>query len=203
MTTPFTATTIPNSRHGISAADVQGGLLFANWSDGGARSHQITVGNTNQTLSAIYTQPATQAYLSDLTPTFAANAIGPYERDKSNGGAAAGDGRTINLDAVRYTKGLGVSARSELRYNLAGLYRNFLADIGMDEEVGSLGTVYFRVYLDGVEVYFSGAMTGRTYTKQINLDVTGKNELRLVVDPLGSSGNRWNKADWANARVTR
>jgi glucose/arabinose dehydrogenase len=201
--TPFTVTTIPNSRHDVSAAETQNGLLFANWSDGGARSHQITIGAANQTLRATYTTPAALAYLSDLTPTFATNAIGPYERDRSNGGAAAGDGKVLNLDAVRYNKGLGVSARSELRYHLAGLYRNFLADIGLDEEVGSLGTVLFRVIVDGQEVYNSGVMTGRTATQRINLNVAGKNELRLVVDPLGASGNRWNKADWANARLTR
>ncbi|NOT62336.1 MAG: PKD domain-containing protein, partial [Acidobacteria bacterium] len=202
-TAPFTATTIINSRHGISVAQVQNNLQFVSWSDGGARSHDITIGSANQTLTATYQALLPTTYLSDLTPTFASNAIGPYERDKSNGGTAAGDGGRINLDAVRYNKGLGVSARSELRYSLGGLYQNFLADIGLDEEVGSLGAVYFRVYLDGQEVYFSGTMTGRTYTKQLNLNVAGKNELRLVVDPLGASGNRWNKADWADARLTR
>lgn len=49
------------------------------------------------------------------TPT---NGWGPVEKDMSVGGTAAGDGRTITLDAITYAKGLGVHAPSEVRYAL-------------------------------------------------------------------------------------
>jgi glucose/arabinose dehydrogenase len=201
--TPFTVTTIPNSRHSLSVAEVQSNFRFRNWSDGGARSHEIIIGNANQTLTATYEPLASNTYLSDLTPTFAVNAIGPYERDMSNGGAAAGDGKRMFLNSTYYRKGLGVSARSELRYNLGGLFKDFQTDIGVDDEVGSLGLVVFRVMVDGVEVYKSTLMSGRTATQSLNLNVTGKNELRLIVEPAVRTGTVYDKADWANARLTR
>ncbi len=202
-TTPFVVTTIPNSQHGISVAEVQSSFRFRNWSDGGARSHNITIGNAAQTLIATYEPLTPTTYLSDLTPAFAVNAIGPYERDRSNGGAAAGDGKLIRLNGQHYPKGLGVSARSELRYSLGGLYQNFLADIGVDDEVGGLGVVAFRVLVDGQEVYTGFKMTGRSATVSLNLNVTGKNELRLIVQPSFGLGGAYDKADWANARLTR
>jgi hypothetical protein len=46
-------------------------------------------------------QPAV-TYLSDLTWDSATNGWGPVERDKSNGGLSAGDGRSITLNGVTY-----------------------------------------------------------------------------------------------------
>ncbi len=56
-TTPFTVTTIPNSVREISAPTTQNGqngLNFVSWSDGGARAHDLTIGASNLTLTAIY-----------------------------------------------------------------------------------------------------------------------------------------------------
>jgi hypothetical protein len=47
-------------------------------------------------------------YLSDLSWGQAVNGLGPVERDRSNGGAAAGDGKTITLNSTTFAKGLGV-----------------------------------------------------------------------------------------------
>jgi hypothetical protein len=121
--------------------------------------------------------PPTQAYLSDLTPSFATNGWGPYERDQSNGEANANDGGTISLNGQTYSKGLGVHAASELRYGLAGQYDNFFADVGIDDECGTNGSAIFQVWDNlGNKLYDSGLMTGSTATKAINLDVTGKSE---------------------------
>ena len=54
--------------------------------------------------------PGSTTFVSDLTPVSATNGYGPVERDMSNGGLAAGDGRTITLNGVTYPKGLGVHA---------------------------------------------------------------------------------------------
>jgi Domain of unknown function (DUF4347)/NPCBM/NEW2 domain/Calx-beta domain len=53
--------------------------------------------------------------VSDLTPTAVTNGWGPIERDRSNGENASGDGRTITLNGITYTKGLGVHASSDIR----------------------------------------------------------------------------------------
>ena len=73
-------------------------------------------------------------YLSTLHPTFVLNGLGPYQRNRSNGGAAANDGKPITLDAVKFARGLGVHAASELRYGLAGRYLTFYSEIGVDDE---------------------------------------------------------------------
>ena len=140
-------------------------------------------------------------YLSDWNWTYMANAWGSAEKDKSNGEQATGDGRTITLNGVTYTKGLGVHAASEIRYNLAGACQAFAADIGVDDESGANGSVIFQVWADGVSLYDSGLMAATSTTKNVGLDVAGRNELKLIVTD-GGNGNAYDHADWAAARVT-
>ncbi len=139
-------------------------------------------------------------YLSDLTWTYVSNTWGPMEKDKSNGEAAAGDGLVITLNGVTYTKGLGTHAPSEVRYNLGGAYTTFLTDVGVDDEVGINGLVVFQVWADGTLLYDSGAMTGSTVTKSVDVSVAGKNELKLIVTD-GGNGAVSDHADWAGARL--
>jgi hypothetical protein len=157
------------------------------------------------TLQTLLTQnaPPVTTYLSNLNPTFATNGWGPYEKDKSNGEANAGDGHTITLNGATYTKGLGTHANSELRYSLGGQYTNFQADIGVDDEVGNAGSVVFQVWDNlGNKLYDSGTMTGSTATKTINVNVTGKSEIRLIV--TNADGNfDSDHGDWASARITK
>ena len=57
----------------------------------------------------------------------------------------------------------------------------------------------FRVYGDSVLLYDSGVMTGTSVTKTVDVDVTGFQVLRLVVDTNGSTNS--DHADWADARL--
>jgi NPCBM/NEW2 domain/Domain of unknown function (DUF4347) len=140
-------------------------------------------------------------FLSDLTPTSATNGWGPVERDRSNGEAAANDGKTIRLNGIAYSKGLGLHSGADLTYKLGGNYARFTSDIGIDDEVGNRGSVVFQVWTDGAKLYDSGIMTGGSNTKRIDLDVTGKQNLRLIV--LDGGDNTWyDHADWANAQLT-
>ncbi len=144
--------------------------------------------------------PPGQAYLSDLNYVVVSNGWGLAEKDRSNGESGSTDGKTITLNGVTYTKGIGVHAASDITFNLAGGYTQFFSDVGVDDEVGNNGSVIFQVYLDGVLAYTSGSMTGATATKSINLAVQGKSTLRLVVTD-GGNGNAYDHADWANARL--
>jgi hypothetical protein len=58
----------------------------------------------------------------------------------------------------------------------------------------------FQVWADGTKIFDSGTMTGSTATKNVNVNVAGKKELKLIVTD-GGNGNTWDHADWANARV--
>ena len=140
-------------------------------------------------------------YLSDLVATSATNGWGPIEKDKSNGEQLAGDGKTLTLNGVSYSKGLGVHASSDITYALGGNYTRFMSDIGVDDEIaGANGSVDFQVWADGVQLYDSGVMNGSTTTKSLDVDVTGKQNLRLIVTD-GGNGNGYDHADWANARL--
>jgi glucose/arabinose dehydrogenase len=144
--------------------------------------------------------PSASTYLSDLTWTSATNGWGPVEKDMSNGESAAGDGRTITLNGTTYAKGLGTHAVSDVRYGLGGACTRFRADVGIDDEAGSNGSVVFQVFADGAKLYDSGLMTATAATKTLDVDVSGKSELQLIV----ADGGDWidyDHADWAGARV--
>jgi hypothetical protein len=119
----------------------------------------------------------------------------------SNGGQAAGDGRTISIRGHKYKKGLGVHAYSSVNYALRGVCSQFVADIGIDDETNSRGTVQFIIYSDGQNVYQSNRLTGRSGIVHVNLPLNHPQYLELrVLD--GGDGNASDHADWANARVS-
>ncbi|MET9359418.1 NPCBM/NEW2 domain-containing protein [Streptomyces sp. NPDC006632] len=139
--------------------------------------------------------------LSDLSWTSAENGWGPVERDRSNGEQATGDGRSLTLNGAGYTKGLGVHASSTLTYYLGGTCTAFRADVGLDDEVGAKGSVVFQVYRDGVPVAASGRVTGADAARTIGADLTGADELKLVVTDSGD-GIDYDHADWAAPQLT-
>src|SRR5262245_23782154 len=103
---------------------------------------------------------ATYDFISDLRPFASTTGFGPIERDMSNGENARLDGHAITLNGAKYRKGVGVHATSELHYRLAGKYRSFISDVGVDDEVGEAGSVNFQVVADGLKVFDSGIMYG-------------------------------------------
>ena len=140
-------------------------------------------------------------FLSDLGWASATNGLGPVEKDTSNGGAAAGDGQTITLNAVTYAKGLGTSANSDLVFNLNGAFASFTSDVGVDAEVSSSGSVDFQLFADGTKVFDSGTMHGGSPTQTASVNVAGVNKLELVTfDPTGPTS--LDHGDWAGARLT-
>jgi hypothetical protein len=141
-----------------------------------------------------------RVYLGDLSWSEATSGWGPVEKDRSNGEQAPGDGGTIRLNGRRHAKGLGVHAGSVVRYRLNGQYAAFLAEVGVDDEVGDGGSVVFQVWADGTKVFDSGLMTGRSATRSVKVDVSRREELRLVVTD-GGDGNSSDHADWADARL--
>jgi glucose/arabinose dehydrogenase len=145
--------------------------------------------------------PDTQ--LSDIDPIGTSlNGLGAVERNLNNGGAAQGDGEPIRLDSIAYAKGLGMHAPAEVQYDLAAACTGHLiADVGIDDTAGSLGSVIFQVYLDNEKVFDSGLMRGSDLRKAIYTSVAGKSNLRLVVSDNGD-GNASDLANWGGIRVT-
>ncbi len=141
-------------------------------------------------------------YVSDLPFTVVRNGLGAVERDRSNGTEYNGDGKNITLAGKVYGKGLGVHANSEIIVALNGQYSRFVSDVGVDDEVGFKGTVEFQVWVDGTRLYSSGRMYGFSLTNKIDLNVTGKQQLKLIVTQSDATTTD-DHADWADARLIK
>ncbi|TDE86182.1 NPCBM/NEW2 domain-containing protein [Deinococcus sp. S9] len=126
----------------------------------------------------------------------ATSGFGPIERDRSNGEKQGGDGHPLTLGGQTFARGFGVHADSDMTFSLAGRCQAFSALVGVDDEVGERGSVVFQVFADGTKVYDSGVQRGSDGPQALNVDVTGKDELRLVVTDAGD-GLFYDHADWA------
>ncbi|MDQ3705404.1 MAG: NPCBM/NEW2 domain-containing protein [Chloroflexota bacterium] len=145
--------------------------------------------------------PKGTSYVSDLAWNSASNGWGVVERDTSNGEANPYDGNPITLNSVTYSKGVGAHANSDVKVYLGKSCTSFSSAIGVDDEVGNLGSVVFEVWADGTRLTQSSVIVGSTPTQSVNVDLTGREELVLSVRD-GGDGNAFDHADWADARVT-
>ena len=158
------------------------------------------------TLKIVGSEPprpkGTEAYLSDATPIYAANGLGPVERDMSNGASDPGDGKPIAIRGQTFTKGLGVAAPSSVIYRLGGQCTAFSATVGVDDATNGAGTVVFQVWADRdpAPLFDSGTVTGATPAMPVQVDVTGKRRLKLMVTNAGD-GSALDRASWGDAKI--
>ena len=169
------------------------------WND----SQHLQSGSTTGSADVLVPSPppTATAYVSDLPWTSASNGWGPPERDTSNGEQAAGDGHTITINSVTYAKGVGTNAPSEIDVYAGGHCSSFSSDVGVDDEVGSNGSVDFQVWADGTKVADSGVVRGTDSAVHLTAGLSGAAFLRMVVTN-GGDGNSYDHGDWAGAQVT-
>jgi hypothetical protein len=169
-----------------------------------AASHKILNGETisyvSLTLNAgdIFTVTAIDGskYLSNMTPSSAVQGWGELGLNYSV------KNTILTLAGVPYSKGLGTHANSDIRYNLNGQYSRFIAEVGVDDEADNTSaSVQFQVWADGTNLlYDSGVMVHNSSTQNIDIDITGTNELKLLVLD-GGNGINSDHANWANAQI--
>jgi hypothetical protein len=139
-------------------------------------------------------------YAGDLTWVKTINGWGPLEVDRSNGERAPADGGPIRIGSQVFEHGIGAHAPSRITVALDGGCSLFLADVGLDEEVGDHGSVVFEVWGDGERLATSGLVRGPQPSVPIAADLSGISRMDLVVTP-GGDGNAFDHADWGNARL--
>lgn len=147
----------------------------------------------------------TDVFLSSINETSSVNGLGPIEKNRSNGGSGARDGNILTLNGVRFEKGMGVYANSEIVYNVTGMgCKRFKATVGLDDIADNLscGSVYFRVLKDNVQILQSPKMFKDTENFTIDIDITGASQIKLVAYE-SSDGNCGDHGNWANARFTK
>ena len=144
-----------------------------------------------------------ETYLSDLEWS-SANPANPNEtwgvihKDENL------EGNPIRIGGDTYEKGLEMHADSDVTYGLNGEYNTFRAVIGTDDvnvERSKPTTIRLTVLADGNPIFESEEITIHSGAKEIELDVSGINELQLKVeDTNGSADSDWGV--WAAARLT-
>ncbi|MEI5103783.1 NPCBM/NEW2 domain-containing protein [Streptomyces sp. PmtG] len=118
-----------------------------------AAGHGRVRRDVDETLTVPRAVPHGVSHLSDASWARAGNGYGPVERALSNGGAKAGDGRTLTINGKTYPKGLGTHAPTELVYYLGGRCTGLTTDVGVDDERDprepGQGTVTAELWADG------------------------------------------------------
>jgi alpha-galactosidase len=185
-----------------SSTGTTGIKVFANYTYG----EDNKTGEYSKTIqiTTLPIAPKNDAYLSDINWLSSANAWGPVEKDRSNGESASGDGNTITINGVKYTKGLGVHAVSTIDYHIGKNFSRFTAVVGIDDEViGKTGTptsIIFQVWGDGTKLWESPAMTAGDPAIPVDVDINGVKLLKLVATN-GVDGINNDHGDWANAKI--
>ncbi len=110
-------------------------------------------------------------------------------------------GNTINIAGEKYERGIGTHAVSEINVKLDGKAVKFTANVGLDNEVSSVGSVVFIVLGDDNELFNSGLMSNNVKAAPVDVSLTGIKLLRLLVSDNGD-GMNYDHADWAMAKIT-
>ncbi|MEU6670904.1 NPCBM/NEW2 domain-containing protein [Streptomyces sp. NPDC046727] len=153
------------------------------------------------TASVVVAPPSGTSYLGDLPWLSATSGWGPVERDASNGESDAGDGHPLTIGGKVYAKGLGVHALSDLSFYTGKACEKVTAEVGVDDEKGTRGTVAFEIWADGTRAAATGVLTNAMPAQPVTADVTGAEVVRLVVTD-GGDGVDSDHADWADARLS-
>lgn len=152
------------------------------------------------------------AFCSDLTPkridrenVLLAPAWGPT----FDAAVMSPTGEAISLGGKRYERGVGVRSGTAITYEINERYDRFVATIGFDDSLqrdrtnparAPTGKAAFIVTGDGREL-FRATLTEDDKPRTITVNVTGVEDLRLYLDPLGD--DLGDAAAWADARFIR
>lgn len=105
-----------------------------------------------------------------------------------------------------FERGVGTHAPSDFVFRLDGKAQRFSALVGIDKEITASpngrvrASAEFIVLGDGRELFNSGVMKSTMPAKEVNVDLRGVKELRLIVTD-GGDGMDYDHADWVTARI--
>ena len=112
------------------------------------------------------------------------------------------DGHRFHLGNQSYDRGLGTQSTTFLVYRIEPGDRRFQAIVGVDERAGPLGSVVFRVLVDGKEKFKTPPMTDHDAPRPVDVDLVGARYLILATE-FGERGDVRDLADWVEARLIR
>ena len=87
----------------------------------------------------------------------------------------------IVLDGVEHRHGLALHSRTEITYRLGEPFSRLQALAGIDDRLRPRGNVHLEIFGDG-RVLFAGDVLGTEPARQIEADLAGVVELKILVD---------------------
>jgi len=107
----------------------------------------------------------------------------------------------LSIGGQKFAKGLGTHANSQFILDLGGRADSFVAQVGVDDEVGQgNGTVIFKVVADAGKVLWqSKELHSGDAPVAVNLTLTGIKQLTLLAESPDAID--FAHADWADAAV--
>ena len=143
-----------------------------------------------------------EQYLSDVYDALIVDAHQDWGKLGLDTAVVPPDGRPagpLRIGDKVYDKGLGHHANGVIRFDLAGKYIAFAAEVGV--HCRDAGSVVFQVFVDGEKRFDSGRLTSKDPPKAVDLSLVGARELQLVTLDAGD-GIGCDVANWADARLT-
>lgn len=136
---------------------------------------------------------------------FPLSAVGPLHADQNVSAPRFARnivGASLKVGTAAFANGIGTFARSLLEFPLNGQFRRFTAKAGVDAVTEGRGSVVFEIYGDGKKLWTSPTLSGLDAPREIDLDLTGVNRLRLVVTDA-NDGNKFDVANWLEPVLRR
>jgi hypothetical protein len=112
------------------------------------------------------------------------------------------DGHVFHLNGQTYDRGIGTQSTTYLVYRIEPGDRRFQAVVGVDDRAGPLGSVVFRVLVDGKERFGTSPVTDHDIPKAVDVDLEGGRFLILATE-FGDRGDVRDLADWVEPRLIR
>jgi alpha-galactosidase len=108
------------------------------------------------------------------------------------------DGNPLRIGEVEFHHGVGSHANAEWSVELRGAAFSFHAAVGVDREVGELGSVVFVVLVDDEEVVRTEALRGNEAPMILSVDLVGAKTMTLIVED-GGENIHYDHANWGGA----
>ena len=110
------------------------------------------------------------------------------------------DNHPLTVGGVKYIEGIGTHAESVLPISLNTPCDSFITEVGVDDEVGTKGSVIFQVWGDGKLLAKSGVMHGGDKADTLSTKLKGIKQLVLIVTDAGD-GIDFDHADWIDPEI--
>jgi hypothetical protein len=112
------------------------------------------------------------------------------------------DGHRLSIGGLVFREGFGSHANSQLSFHLHKAFRRFETAFGLDDEVYRGQKIRFRILVDGVVRFDSGAFSGYRVPGYARVDVASAETLTLeILD--GGDGINGDHGDWVHPVLFR